>query len=292
MDYMHIIALWVVFVLLIATFLIARVWMKKARIGNETDFITAFVEKKQSSIRKNDVSMSLALYFGLLFACPIVIGVGVYLMSHMAILSIICAICGILIPDLVIRILKNREKRVFEEKYGRSLEHMASSLRSGMTIIQAVKDLSENRFIYEPIRNRYKTLYANITMGMSIRDAFRAFADSTDSEDARDVALVIDIQDEVGGMESEAILSIANSIHERILLRKEVRALFSGTATMVYFMDVIPLGIVLFLSFSNNLFREYYLSGYRILIFLGICICCLAGSFINHYKLNKVVKQI
>lgn len=291
LDYMHIVALWVVFVLLIAAYIILRIWTKQTILGNDKDFITVFIEKKSDKILKNDVKMSITAYFVLLIVCPIVIGAGVFFFTQNAVFSILCALSGIMIPDGLLLFLKQRENKVFEEKYERSLEQLSSSLKAGMSIMQAVKEVSENRFIYEPIRRRYEKMYADMTMGVSVTDAFRSFAESVDSEDAKDVALVVEIQDEVGGREAEAIMSIADDIHDRLMLRKEIRSMFAGTSYMVWLMDFLPLLIIIFLCFTNNSYRSYYLNGYGILVLIGIVLACLIGSFINHRKISKIIAE-
>lgn len=289
LDYMHIVALWVLFVLLIAVYIILKIWTKETILGNEKDFITAYIEKKRDKIEKNDVKMSLTVYLTLLVLCPIVIGVGGYLISKNAIFSILFALSSVMIPDGILLFLKQRENKIFEEKYERSLEQLSSALKAGMSIMQAVKEVSENKFIYEPIRNRYKKIYSDMAMGISVKDAFNNFAESVDSDDAKDVALVIEIQNEVGGREAEAIMSIAKDIHDRLMLRKEIRSLFAGTSYMVWVMDILPLLIIVFLTFTNATYRNYYFNGIGVFVLIIIVLCCLMGSFMNHRKIAKVI---
>ena len=291
LDYMHIVALWIIFVMLVAAYIILRIWTKQTILGNDKDFITAFVEKKKVNIEKNDVKMSLTVYFSLLIICPLLIGTGVFIFTQNAVFAIICALSGIMIPDGILLFLKQRENKVFEEKYERSLEQLSSALKAGLTIMQAVKEVSENRFIYEPIRKRYEKLYADMVMGVSVKDAFNNFADSVDSEDARDVALVVEIQNEVGGREAEAIMSIADDIHDRLMLRKEIRSMFAGTSYMVWLMDLLPILVIVFLCFTNNTYRNYYFNGMGIFILIGIILLCLLGSFFNHRKMAKVLAE-
>lgn len=291
LDYIHIIALWVLFVVLVTVYIICRIWTKETLLEENENIIGGYIEKKKAAIAKGNVRMRLSSYFLLLLGCPIVIGFSSYLLLHNAVFSLLFSVAGFMVPEGILMFLRQREARIFEEKYGRSLEQLASALRAGLSIMQAVKEVSENRFVYEPVRNRYKQLYANLTMGISIKDAFQIFADSTDSQDAQDVALVIDIQNEIGGREAEVIQTIAKDIHDRILLRKEVRSIFAGTSYIVWVMDFLPFGLMAFLCFTNDTFRQYYFHGYGILLLAGIVAICLIGSLFNHRKIRKVVKS-
>ena len=291
MDYIHIIAIWVIFVLLIAVYLIAKVWTREQKIGHESDFISDFIYKKKRFIRKNDINMSFTIYMVIMLISPIVVGVFIYIFTRKAVLAVLLAISSLLIPDAILTFLKNRENKKFEEKYERSLEQMSSALKAGMSIMQAVKEVSENKFIYEPIRKRYANLYADLTMGVSTKDAFFSFAESTDSPDAMDVALVIDVQNETGGHEAEAVMIIAQDIRTRLLLRKEIRTMFASTRFMVYTMDILPFAIMLWLLITNRSYTSYYFSGIHIIYMGAMVMFCLLVSFINHRKIYKALKE-
>ena len=129
-------------------------------------------------------------------------------------------------------------------------------------------------------------------MGMSIKEAFRGFAESTNSEDAKDVALVIDVSEDVGGHEADAIMIIVKSIHDRLMLKKEVRSMFAATNFLIYLMDFLPLIIILWLSLTSPLYKEFYFSGTHIIYALIIVLSCLTGSFLNHRKIRKILKEI
>ncbi len=293
MNVIHIIILWVIFVFLVATYLIAKLLAKKNRFGyGDENFVQDFVDKKQNIIDKNDINMSITTYMSILILCPLLIGVGAYLLSQNIFMALILGISSILIPDTIIMILKERENKIFEEKYERSLEQLSSSLRAGLSIMQAVKEVSENKFIYEPLRKRYAKLYADLTMGVPINTAFKTFAESTNSADAMDVALVIDVQGEAGGREAEAVMLIAKDIRERLMLRKELRSMFASTTYMVYTMDILPLLIMLWLTLTNKSFKDYYFNGLHIIILAGLIFVCLLGSLINHRKIKKIMKGV
>ena len=57
-----------------------------------------------------------------------------------------------------------------------------------MTILQAVQEVANNKFIHESIRKKYQNINLDIQMGVSIADAFRHFAENTNNQDAWDVA--------------------------------------------------------------------------------------------------------
>lgn len=292
MDYLHIIAIYVFLVFVLALYFIAKVLTKEEKIGNDTDFITGFINKKEKQILKNDINIKVSTYLILLFIFPLLIGIIVFLLSKNAILTVIFTLSGMLVPDAIITFLKNKQNKEFDEKYEKSLEQLSSCLKAGMSIMQSIKEVSENKFIAENIRKRYAKLYADLTMGITIKDAFREFAESTNSEDAKDVALVIDVSEDVGGHEADAIMIIVKSIHDRLMLKKEVRSMFAATTFLIYLMDCLPLIIISWLCLTSPLYKEFYFNGIHIIYALIIVTSCLTGSIINHRKIKKIIKEI
>lgn len=291
MDYLHIIMLWFLFIALICIYLVARICTTKNLVSDDLDFFNAFILKTKNKLENNDISMKTSSYFAIMFLAPLVVGIAVYVASKNAVLTVILASASFLTPEGIILIMKQKSTKDFEDRYARSLEQLASSLRAGLSISQAVQEVANNKFIHESIRAKYRRLSSDLQMGISVSDAFQRFADHSNSQDARDVAIAIDVQNEVGGHEAETIMSIAKDIHDRIMLRREIKSLFSGTSSMVYMMDFIPIGIIVFLCLTDASYISFYFSNtvYSAILII-IVVMCLVGSYINHSKLKKILK--
>lgn len=289
----HIIAAWIFFVLLIATAVIISVCKKQTILSDDIDFFTLLIMKKKKKIENSNVDMTINTYLVIMTVTPLILCVITYICSKNATFSVMVAVASFFVPEGIIKIMQNKANREFEERYARSLDQLASSLKSGMSIMQAVQDVANNKFIHENIRRRYQNINSDLQMGVPVADAFRHFAESTNSRDARDVAVAIDVQNEIGGHEADVIMSIAQEIHNRIILRKEIKSIFSGTSSMVLMMDFIPAGIILFLCLTDaSYLRFYFSSPIYIVVFFGLIGCCVLGSFLNHYKLNKITKGV
>lgn len=293
MSYLHIIAIWIFFVILITTAVIISICYKQTILSKEQDFFTSFVNKKKLNLDRSGVGISVNIYFFIMIILPLLLGSSVYIISKKAVFAVFVAIASLMVPEGIVRIMQVRINREFEERYARSLEQLGAALKSGMSILQAVQDVANNKFVHDSIRKKFQNINIDLQMGVSVADAFRRFAESTNSKDAWDVAIAIDIQNEVGGHEADVIMGISEQIHNRIMLRKEVKSIFSGTSSMVAIMDFIPIGIMLFLCFTDEFYVNYYFSSaLHIIIFAFLIGCCLLGSFINHFKLRKITKGV
>lgn len=291
MGFIHIIVLVWIAVFLFAIYFIARIHTKSPAIGQKQDFITEFVGKKENYLRRERIHMKIGTYLKFLVICPLVIGVLAFIATSNGLLAVLTGALGLLVPEGIIRYMKYDRNRKFEERYARSLEQLSSSLRAGLSIAQAVEDVANCKFVHESIRHKYEKLSSDLRMGETVTEAFKRFAEGSNSQDAEDVALAIDVQNVVGGHEADVIKEIASDIRERIMLRREIRSIFSSTSSMVWMMDFIAPGIVLYFLFVNQDYVALYFSNpFYVALFLVFVVMIIIGIIVNHAILNKVKK--
>lgn len=294
LSYTHITILVVLCILLVFLCIILAVHTKQenSRTNTDKDAISKFVDKRRRLIRATGSKMSVDLYLGLILACPLIAGIGLYLYTGNILLSVIIAVVAGFVPRLLIEIVANAQRKAFEEKYVRSLEQMASALSAGMTITQAVDDVAKCKYINAQLRNEYTTMSNSLKMGTPVATAFSNFAEAVDSDDARDVAIAIDIQNEIGGQEAEVVKEIAGNIHDRMILRKEVKTIFSGTSSMLHIMNFLaPASMLIFAVTSPSYLQSYFESPGKIAIFIILIIFPFLGIFVTRSMLKKVTSD-
>lgn len=291
MGFIHIIVLIVFSIFLFALYFVVRTHNKSVQLGRRGDFISDYIQKKTTELKKKNISMSVDTYFKIMMIAPVAIGIVVYAGTVQPVAAVVAALLGLLLPEAVVAYMRYDMDRKFEERYARSLEQLGASLRAGLSIRRAVEDVAECKFVHETMRARYAKLSSDLQMGLTVGEAFQRFADGTNSQDAADVALAIDVQNTVGGHEAEVIMEVAKDIRNRIMLRREIKSIFSSTSSMVWMMDFLAPGIILWFLFANRNYVEIYFSSpvYMALfiIFLGLI---SIGIIINHTILKKIRK--
>ena len=128
-------------------------------------------------------------------------------------------------PRGIVALIAYDNQKKFEERYAKSLRQLSASLEAGSSILNAVTEVSACPFLHDTIRKKYAKLSSDLMMGVSVTDAFKSFAEGTNSQDAEDVALAIDVQNAVGGHEADVIRDISNNIYSRIMLRRETKSI-------------------------------------------------------------------
>lgn len=277
-------------ILMIAFAIIIAIREKKSTITNERekDVIDKFVETKKQQLAAIPGAISFKIYAAILFIAPILFGVGVYIVSQSFVFAIIGAVAGVLLPELVIKLQKGKSDADFDEKYGRALKQMSSTLRAGMTIQQAVDDVCTNPFLDDQIRDMFTQISSDIKVGIPMGQAFKKAAEIRNTKDTRDVAAAVAMQTEVGGSEAEVIEKVSNNINDRIMTRKEIRTLFTTTKITVYAMDIAPPFVLIFLIFNSGDLGAYYFNDFTgMLVLIGFFVLLFIGSIISHKMMNS-----
>ena len=289
----HIIFMVSVSIFLFGVYFAARTHQKGSLVPGSEDFISKFIRNKGEMLSRAGTRITIAWYLRILLIAPASLATIGYFVTHRGMACILLALVGLALPDLLVKAMEQQSAKKFEGRYAKSLEQLSSSLRAGMSIMQAVNDVASCSFIHESIRKKYREMGMALKMGVPINVAFMNFAKGTGSPDAEDVALAVSIQNEVGGREADAIKAIASNIHDRIMLRKEVKSIFAGTTTMVYMFDILPFIVMAWFSISNRSYSEVYFSNitYTLLFFILVSLTLL-GSVMAHRALRKVQKQV
>ena len=247
----------------------------------ERDFIDTFTDSKKEMLKTTGGGFPYRYYALLLLACPIICGLLTYVLSKDFVAAMLVAFASLLLPDLLIKILAQRQRTLFESRYARALRSMASALRSNMTIQQAVEDTCNNVFIHESIRIGFRQIASDLKVGIPVKDAFERFAKNSGSKDAWDVAAAISMQNEVGGNEAFVVSNISQNINDRIMMRKEIKSLFADTDVMIFVMDIIPVAIIIGLYFyAPQYITPYFEDSLMILLFFGMLAVMLVGTFV------------
>lgn len=257
---------------------------------DDNDIIDHIINKKKRQLNANIGGMSWSTYITIMIIAPLLLGGISFLFLPYKPLCLIFAMIGLIVPDAIIKLSADKSKKHFDEKYAKALKALASSLRCGRSIEQAVADVSSNPFIDSHIQAGFKQIASDIQVGIPINKAFENFANDTNNNYAKDVAAAISMQAQVGGNEAKVITTVIQNINERIMVRKEVKTLFADTTMLVYAMDFLPWIIMICLFFMSPQFIEPYFSSFGMtMLLIGIMIFTFIGSIVIH-KLAKSAK--
>jgi len=259
---------------------------------SDEDFISKFSRKKQDSLERKPWAMKYGTYKALAILCSAICGISAFLLSKNFLLMVASGCIGLLIPECIIIIKGNASKADFESRYATSLKQLVAGLKSGLSIHQAVENVCSSPFIHDSVKADYEILDADLKLGISVDEAFQRMAERVELSDAKDVAMAIRMQAEVGGREAATIEAISKNISDRIMLRKEVKTLFAGSNMTVLAMDFAPFLVVMFMYVSvPGYLTPFFASNTMIALFVGLLLFMGLGSIVVHNTIKRMKKE-
>jgi tight adherence protein B len=260
--------------------------------GKDKDVIDTIIDGKRKQLASRPWGMKLNVYIGVAFGGMAIFGGAGYLFTKNVAIAVALAAAGFLLPEGVEMFRHEREKAKFEERYARALQQIASSVKSGSSIRQAVHDICSNYFIHDSIRNEFKQLDSDLQVGLSIYEGFDRFAKRVGSDDAADVAIAISLQNQLGGDTGAIIETVIRDIYNRMTNRRETKSLFAGSSSTIMVMDILPFAIIGFMAmFSSQYLAPFFTSLTMQCIFWGLIGFMGVGSIVVHRIVKNMKKD-
>jgi tight adherence protein B len=178
-----------------------------------------------------------------------------------------------------------RTKKKFETQLPDTLNLLATSLRAGYSLLQAVEAVSSEA--PEPTRREFGRAMAEIRLGRPMNDALSDIADRLDSRDFEWTVMAIGIQREVGGNLAEVLQTTAETMVQRNRLRREMKALTAEGRISAIVLSALPFGLFAVIFVSNPGYIEPLLESTIGLLVMGAGIVFIG---IGIFWMSRIVK--
>ncbi len=166
--------------------------------------------------------------------------------------SPVAAMLALFVPvgaQLVVKSKAGRQRRAFSEQLPDNLQVIASAMRSGQTFIGALKAVIEDA--PEPSRRELRKAVLDEQLGIPLADALGQVTERMQSEDFKHVAIVASLQRETGGNTAEVLELVADTVRQRIEIRRLVRGLTAQGRLSGSILALLPVFLLIFISTTN-----------------------------------------
>ena len=154
-------------------------------------------------------------------------------------------VLGVVGPVVYLSVKQARRRKAFLAIMPDTLALMASGLRAGYSMPQAMDSVvREGR---EPIRSEFNRALIEARLGVPAEDALEGIADRMDSQDFRWVVMAIRIQREVGGNLAELLDTVSKTLRERDRLRRMVSTLSAEGRLSAWILGLLPVAFCAYL---------------------------------------------
>jgi tight adherence protein B len=185
------------------------------------------------------------------------------LLGYLIVKSIVGAILGgvlaLFIPAAILQLLRTRRIRRLEDQLVGTIQSLASGVRAGLNLIQAMELVSRDG--PDPARQEFGHMLREYEFGVSLEDAMSNAANRIGSSDYRLLFSALLTHRERGGDLGETLDRIADSIREIQRLEDRVETLTAqgrATATALGVFPIIILLMMYFLGIGREAVKELF----------------------------------
>ncbi|MCE3248909.1 MAG: hypothetical protein K0R41_2734 [Geminicoccaceae bacterium] len=165
----------------------------------------------------------------------------------------IALMMGVVLPVMVLVQVRSRRAREIARQLPEGIDLMVRSLRAGHPLNTAFQVIA--REMPDPLGSEMGIVADAITYGDDLTDAVLAFADRVGVEDARYLAVAINIQAGTGGNLARVLEALAQVIRNRFAMMRKIKALSAEGRLTAMIVSAVPFLIYFAL---NALSPAYY----------------------------------
>ncbi len=203
----------------------------------------------ERQLERADLPLRVVELLYLSAATGLIAGMLAYLLGLPALAALPVVAAGAAAPPVLVWQKARRRVRKFEGQLSDLLIALASSLRAGHSLRQAIQAVvAEGQ---DPARKEFGRVIAEASLGRPMEDGLADMARRLDSEDFTYVVTAVTIQREVGGALAELLDLVADTVRARQHFQRKVRSLTAMGRLSALILIVLPFFIAAALTALN-----------------------------------------
>lgn len=225
-----------------------------------------------------------AIFFSLV--AVVLVGVLAAAASGSLVIGVIVLVIAALVPPAVVFFMAERRRAQFQEQLPDLLALLASTLRSGYSLMQGVEAAAQE--VIEPTKRELQRVVTEARLGMPLEDALQNVALRMNSRDFEWAVMAIGIQRAVGGNLAELLDTVSDTMRARDRLRRDIKSLTAEGRVSAIVLGILPIAIGLVIYVLNPDYIESLFDRTLGLIMLGGAGILMVVGFGWMYKIIDI----
>ncbi len=198
---------------------------------------------------------------------------------------LIVLVLVVVIPVAALQGLVDRRAHQFAAQLPDVLKLTSSSLRAGFSLLQGLESVT--RQVREPSKGELQRVLAEARLGRPLEDALEAAAERIHNRDFTESVLAVRIQQESGGNLAVLFDTLAETMVQRVRMRREVRTLTAEGRLSAYILGIMPPALGLFIFFVNRKYMMvlFHTSAGKVMLIGGMVL-----EIVGFYWMYRTVK--
>lgn len=213
----------------------------------------SFIGRWEKELERAGLPLKAGEFFVLrLLAAGIMTGIG-YLMNFQGLALLPALWVGYQLPKFYMK--RRKEKRLARcaSQLAVSLGTMATAMRAGFSFMQAMQLVG--REVPDPIGPEFDRTLREMNFGVPVEEALHRLMERLPDTDLELVITALLVQRSTGGNLSEILDSMQETIHARVRIQEELKALTAQGRLSAWIISLLPIVLGVLINFMNP---EYF----------------------------------
>jgi Flp pilus assembly protein TadB len=196
----------------------------------------------------------------------------------------ISLIVSCLIPPAALQAAVDRRAKLFASQLPDVLKLTASSLRAGFSLLQGLEAVTKQ--LRDPSASELQRVLAEARLGRPVEDALEEAAARIRNRDFSESVAAVRIQQEAGGNLAGLFDTLADTMVQRLRLRREVQTLTAEGRLSAYILGCLPIALGIFIFAIN---RSYMQVLFQTVVGKALLIGSLLLQVLGFYWMYRIV---
>jgi tight adherence protein B len=202
-----------------------------------------------------------------------------YPISRQPISGFVAGLIAFFIPGLVVKFRTNKRRNAFADQLVDALIQIIGSLRSGYSLLQAMDTVANQ--MTAPASEEFGRVVREVQLGQPLQLALAHLADRIKNDDLIMVIGAITTNQQVGGNLAEILEIVADTIRERVRIKREIGVLTAQQTISGYVLVFLPVALGALLMIINPEYQmRLFTPGITRCIPVGAGVGIICGYFL------------
>ena len=157
--------------------------------------------------------------------------------------------CGVGLPRWILARMTKRRQDKFLLEFANSIDIIVRGIKSGLAFSDCMQIIAAES--PEPVRSEFADLLAQQKVGVSLSGAFERMCERMPLQEVNFFAIVIAIQNQIGGNLAEVLSNLAQVLRDRYRVEAKVKAFSAEAKTSAIIIGALPPCVILAMFFTS-----------------------------------------
>lgn len=231
-----------------------------------------------ANLMQADLKLTATEYALLVLSITILGALLGFAISRQPISALVAGAISFFGPGLFVTWRKSKRNREFANQLVDVITQIVGSLRSGYSLVQSLDTVANQAPL--PAGDEFLRVVREVQLGLPLSVALTHLAERIENDDLVMVITAINVNQQVGGNLAQILETAADTIRERVRIKREIQVLTAQQTISGYVLVFLPVALGAILMIINPSYQmQLFTPGITLCIPIGAILGIIVGFF-------------